>query len=164
METTGGDIAYRMHKKSLQQETTMAFIDKLKEELDRAGRAAQGALDEGKARLEAFRTRQLADKAAQALGYAVFRARQNGGEIDNDTYTRLAATLATHDSEAAKWEADLEMRRAQNREGTAGDRASSPADAAASAADAASSAASSASAAASSAADSASSRAQDVSG
>ena len=93
----------------------MAFIDKLKEELDRAGRAAQGALDEGKTRLEAFRTRQLADKAAQALGYAVYRAKQGGGEIDADTYTRLAATLATHDAEAAKYEADLERRRAENR-------------------------------------------------
>ena len=93
----------------------MAFIDKLKEELDRAGRAAQGALDEGKTRLEAFRTRQLADKAAQALGYAVYRAKQGGGEIDADTYTRLAATLATHDAEASKYEADLERRRAENR-------------------------------------------------
>jgi hypothetical protein len=113
----------------------MAFIDKLKEELDRAGRAAQGALDEGKARLEAFRTRQLADKAAQALGYAVFRAKQNGGEIDADTYSRLAATLATHDAEAAKYEAELELRRTQNRAGTPADRAaSSTADAASSAA------------------------------
>jgi hypothetical protein len=91
----------------------MAFIDKLKEELDRAGRAAQGALDEGKTRLEGFRTRQLADKAAQALGYAVFRARQSGGEIDPDTYSRLAATLATHDAEAAKHEAELEQKRTQ---------------------------------------------------
>jgi hypothetical protein len=115
----------------------MAFIDKLKEELDRAGRAAQGALDEGKARLEAFRTRQLADKAAQALGYAVFRAKQNGGEIDSDTYTRLAATLATHDSEAAKWEAELETKRAQNRAGAHGD---APAPSAADAAPSASSA------------------------
>ena len=97
----------------------MAFIDKLKEELDRAGRAAQGALDEGKTRLEAFRTRQLADKAAQALGYAVFRAKQGGGEIDSDTYNRLAATLATHDAEASKYEADLEKRRAENRSETA---------------------------------------------
>jgi hypothetical protein len=57
----------------------MALMDRLREELDKAGRAAQGALDEGKVRLEAFRTRQLADKAAQALGYAVFRARQGRG-------------------------------------------------------------------------------------
>jgi hypothetical protein len=136
----------------------MAFIDKLKEELDRAGRAAQGAIDEGKARLEAFRTRQLADKAAQALGYAVFRAKQNGGEIDADTYTRLAATLATHDAEAAKYEAELELRRAQNRSGTAGESdASSDANATSSSGGAASSATSAGS-------DSATSSTQDVSG
>ena len=34
----------------------MAIWDKLKTELDRAGKAAQNALDEGKVRLEAFRT------------------------------------------------------------------------------------------------------------
>jgi hypothetical protein len=80
----------------------MALFDKLKEELDRAGKAAQGAFDEGKIRLEAFRTRQLADKAAQALGYAVFRAKQSGSEIDADTYSRLSATLATHEAEDGK--------------------------------------------------------------
>lgn len=92
----------------------MAFIDKLRDELDRAGKAAQGALDEGKTRLEAFRTRQLADKAAQALGYAVFRAKQSGGEIDADTYSRLAATLATHDADAARYEEELEQKRREH--------------------------------------------------
>ena len=67
----------------------MAIWDKLKTELDRAGKAAQSALDEGKIRLEAFRTRQLADKAAQALGYAVYRAKQSGGDIDPESYARL---------------------------------------------------------------------------
>jgi len=90
---------------------TMALFDKLKEELDRAGKAAQGAFDEGKIRLEAFRTRQLADKAAQALGYAVFRAKQSGGEVDADTYSRLSATLATHDAEAARYEGELDRKR-----------------------------------------------------
>lgn len=118
----------------------MAFIDKLKEELDRAGRAAQGALDEGKTRLEAFRTRQLADKAAQALGYAVYRAKQGGGEIDADTYTRLAATLATHDAEAAKYEADLERRRAEYRADSPAAGASTGASTASSADDSATSA------------------------
>jgi hypothetical protein len=89
----------------------MALFDKLKEELDRAGKAAQGAIDEGKIRLEAFRTRQLADKAAQALGYAVFRAKQAGSEVDADTYSRLSATLATHDAEAARYEAELDRKR-----------------------------------------------------
>jgi len=89
----------------------MALFDKLKEELDRAGKAAQDAFDEGKVRLEAFRTRQLADKAAQALGYAVFRAKQNGSEVDADTYSRLSATLATHDAEAARYEGELDRKR-----------------------------------------------------
>lgn len=93
---------------------TMALFDKLKEELDRAGKAAQGAFDEGKIRLEAFRTRQLADKAAQALGYAVFRAKQSGSEIDADTYARLSATLATHDAEAARYEAELNRKRKES--------------------------------------------------
>ena|SRR6188474_566033 len=92
----------------------MALFDKLKEELDRAGKAAQGAFDEGKIRLEAFRTRQLADKAAQALGYAVFRAKQSGSEIDADTYGRLSATLATHDAEAARYETELDRKRKES--------------------------------------------------
>lgn len=85
----------------------MAIWDKLKTELDRAGKAAQSALDEGKVRLEAFRTRQLADKAAQALGYAVYRAKQSGAELDPETYARLSATLATHETEAARLEQQL---------------------------------------------------------
>ena len=85
----------------------MAIWDKLKTELDRAGKAAQNAIDEGKVRLEAFRTRQLADKAAQALGYAVFRARQAGGDIDPESYARLSATLATHETEATRLEQQL---------------------------------------------------------
>lgn len=102
----------------------MALFDKLKEELDRAGKAAQGAFDEGKIRLEAFRTRQLADKAAQALGYAVFRAKQTGSEIDPDTYARLSATLATHDAEASRYEAELDRKRKES----AADRAARSAD------------------------------------
>ena len=105
---------------------TMALFDKLKEELDRAGKAAQGAFDEGKIRLEAFRTRQLADKAAQALGYAVFRAKQSGSEVDADTYARLSATLATHDAEAARYEAELDRKRNES----AATRADSAADSA----------------------------------
>ena len=56
----------------------MSFLDKLQVELNRAGRAAQDAIDEGRLRLEIFRVRQLADKAAQALGYAVYRAKAKG--------------------------------------------------------------------------------------
>src|ERR671931_2365133 len=86
----------------------MALWNKLKQELDRAGQVAQVALDEGRVRLDAFRARQLADKAAQALGYAVYRARQQGQELDPDSYARLSSTLAGHEAEAAGLEARLE--------------------------------------------------------
>lgn len=85
----------------------MPLWDKLKTELDRAGKAAQGALDEGKTRLEAFRARQLADKAAQALGYAVFRAKQSGQEVDWDSLTRLVNALAEREAEVKRLEDDL---------------------------------------------------------
>ena len=92
----------------------MPLLDRLKQELDRAGKAAQEAFDDGKTRLEAFRTRQLADKAAQALGYAVYRARKSGRDLDAATYDRLGATLETHDTDAAGLEAEIELRRQQS--------------------------------------------------
>jgi hypothetical protein len=85
----------------------MAIWDKLKTELDRAGKAAQGALDEGKTRLEAFRARQLADKAAQALGYAVFRAKQAGTDVDWQTLQRLVTALAEKEAEVQRLEKEL---------------------------------------------------------
>lgn len=85
----------------------MAIWDKLKTELDRAGKAAQDALDEGKTRLEAFRARQLADKAAQALGYAVFRAKQAGTEVDWTTLQRLVNALAEKELEVHRLEKEL---------------------------------------------------------
>ena len=91
----------------------MALLDRLKQELDRAGKVAQDAFDDGKTRLEAFRTRQLADKAAQSLGYAVYRAKKGGRDLDAATFDRLNATLETHDSEAARLEAEIELRRQQ---------------------------------------------------
>ena len=112
----------------------MALLDRLKQELDRAGKVAQDAFDDGKTRLEAFRTRQLADKAAQSLGYAVYRARKSGGDLDAATYDRLRATLETHDTDAARLEAEIELRRQQsgasrtNSGGTAGETPSSNAD------------------------------------
>jgi hypothetical protein len=98
----------------LLRETTMPLLDRLKQELDRAGKAAQDAFDDGKTRLEAFRTRQLADKSAQSLGYAVYRARKSGRDLDAATFDRLSATLETHDTEAVRLEAEIELRRQQS--------------------------------------------------
>src|SRR5436190_22796297 len=92
----------------------MALLDRLKQELDRAGKVAQDAFDDGKTRLEAFRTRQLADKAAQSLGYAVHRAKKSGGDLDAATYDRLKGRLETHDTDAARLEAEIELRRQQS--------------------------------------------------
>jgi uncharacterized coiled-coil protein SlyX len=79
----------------------MAIWDKLRTELDRAGRAAQGALDEGKLRLEIFRSRQLVDRAAQSLGYAVFRDRVGREAIDEHTLERLTDAVREREQELA---------------------------------------------------------------
>src|SRR5688500_16490462 len=89
------------------QDALMAICDKLKSERVRAGKATQCALDGGQTRLEAFRARQLADKAAQALGYAVFRARQSGTEVDWQTLQRLVNALAEREAEVHRLEKEL---------------------------------------------------------
>jgi len=50
----------------------MALLDKLRQELDRAGRSAQRAFDEGRIRLELYRARQSADKFAQRFATRSF--------------------------------------------------------------------------------------------
>lgn len=94
----------------------MSVWDKLHTELNRAGRAAQGAFDEGRLRIEIFRVRQLADKSAQALGYAVYRARAKGEELDAASWDRLAATLRDHEAEAARLEEQLQKQSSATRE------------------------------------------------
>jgi hypothetical protein len=84
-----------------------ALWDKLSTELRSAGKAARGAIDEGKIRLEFFRVRQLADKAAQALGYAVHQAHKSGKEPAPDTIQRLEATLSEHEAEVRRLEGEL---------------------------------------------------------
>lgn len=85
----------------------MTLWDKLQEELDKAGTAAKDVLDEGRLRIDLFRARQLADKAAEALGYAVHRARRDGRDLDGETLERLDATLKEHNAEAERITAEL---------------------------------------------------------
>lgn len=85
----------------------MAIWGRLKDELDRAGRVAQKAVDEGKIRLDLLRARQRADKAAQTLGYAVFHARKTGGDLTAEEYHRLAAVLTAAQSEVDALERQL---------------------------------------------------------
>ena len=91
----------------------MALWDRLKNELDRAGRAAQGALDEGRLQLEGFRAKQRMDKAAQALGYAVYRPRVAGTDVDGETYGRLSGELAAAEAEHTRLEDLARQARAQ---------------------------------------------------
>lgn len=86
----------------------MAIWGKLREELDRAGKAAQSAIDEGRVRLDLHRARQRADKAATALGWALYRARKSGGELEPEHYTRLASEVAAAEAEAAKLQGELD--------------------------------------------------------
>jgi multidrug resistance efflux pump len=103
----------------------MALWNKLKDELNRAGRAAQEAFDEGKMRLDMMRSRQAMDKAAQKLGYAVYRARKLGGDIPTDEYARLSAEVANAEAEVERYETLL--REAATRRKETGDK-TPPAD------------------------------------
>lgn len=85
----------------------MSIWEKVQAELDKAGTAAKGALDEGKIRIELFRVRQQADKAAQALGYAVHRAKRDNTELAAETQEHLHGTLAKYEAEAKQLEEDL---------------------------------------------------------
>jgi hypothetical protein len=88
----------------MRTEDEMALWNKLKDELNRAGRAAQEAIDEGKLRLDLLRSRQAMDRAAQKLGYAVYRARKLGGDIPSDEYARVSAEVANAEAEVERYE------------------------------------------------------------
>lgn len=91
----------------------MGLLDKLKAGFQDAGTAAKGALDEGKVRIDIFRVRQQADAAAQALGYAVHRARRDGRPLDDETLARLDGVLAGHEAEATRLETELARHRGE---------------------------------------------------
>ena len=82
----------------------MALWTKLKDELNRAGKAASEAIDEGKLRLDLVRTRQAMDKAATKVGYAVYRAKKAGGDVPADEYARLSSEVANAEAEIERIE------------------------------------------------------------
>jgi hypothetical protein len=90
----------------------MALWEKVREGIDKAGKAAQDVFDEGKLRLEAYQARERADKAAEALGYAVFRAGVAGHDLDPDARERLVTALRERDDEARRLEDALAAARA----------------------------------------------------
>ena len=90
----------------------MSLWNRVTDELRSAGKAAAGAIDEGKVRLELFRVRQLADKAAQALGYALHKSGGQSSEIDPALLERLRASLSAHEAEAERLEGVVNQHRA----------------------------------------------------
>ena len=85
----------------------MSIWDKVKDGIDKAGKAAQDVIDDGKTRIDAYRAREQADKAAEAFGYAVFRATELGKELEPDSKERLMQSLREYDREARRLETKL---------------------------------------------------------
>ena len=81
----------------------MALWDRVRTELDRAGRVAADAFDEGRLRLEMLRARRHADLAAQRLGYAVYKARKSALELSADEYAGLARAVGAAENEADRY-------------------------------------------------------------
>jgi hypothetical protein len=102
----------------------MALWEKVRHGIDKAGKVAQEAIDEGKLRLDAYRAREQADKAAEALGYAYFRAAENSQELESSARDRLTVALREREAEARRLEAEL----AAVRSGSGGATASSGAE------------------------------------
>lgn len=82
--------------------------DKVRDGIDRANKAAQDVIDEGKLRVDAYRAREAADKAAEAMGYGIFRAAEAGLELEPATRDRLFGALRERDTEARRLEAAIE--------------------------------------------------------
>jgi hypothetical protein len=82
----------------------MALLDKLRQELDRAGRQASRAFDEGRLRLELYRAKQSVDRFARRFGYAVFRAKQAGGELPPEELASHMNNLTAAEAEVKRLE------------------------------------------------------------
>ena len=82
----------------------MALLDRLRQELDRAGQSAQRALDEGRIRLDLFRARQSVDRFAQRLGYAIYNAKKAGADLAAEEMTSHMTNLAAAEAEVTRLE------------------------------------------------------------
>jgi hypothetical protein len=96
----------------------MALWDRVRTELDRAGRVAQQAFDEGRLRLEMLRARRQADSAAQRLGYTVYRARRDGREITADEYAALTKGIESAEAEVERYRRLIDETVARRRRAT----------------------------------------------
>ena len=95
----------------------MPILDRLRQELDRAGQTAQRAFDEGRIRLDLFRARQSVDRFAQRFGYAVFHAKKAGGELAAEEMTAHMSNLTAAEAEVTRLETLLAESMKQRRSG-----------------------------------------------
>ena len=82
----------------------MSLKDKITQGFDRAVKATESAIDEGKLRVQAYQARQRADKKAETLGYAVARAKATGAEPEAATLATLVDSVNAADAEATALE------------------------------------------------------------
>jgi len=82
----------------------MGLKDSLANGLNRAVKATESAIDEGKHRVAAFQARQRADKKAEALGYALARAKASGVATPSEEIARLTDEAVAADAEASALE------------------------------------------------------------
>jgi hypothetical protein len=82
----------------------MALLDRLRQELDRAGKSAQRALDEGRLRLDLYRARQSVDRFAQRFGYAVYRAKKGGVELSVEDLAAHMGNMTAAEAEVTRLE------------------------------------------------------------
>src|SRR3954470_20453560 len=82
----------------------MALIDRLRQELDRAGRQASRALDEGRLRLDLYRAKQSLDRFAQRFGFASYRARKAGADLPPEEVTAHMNNLTAAEAEVTRLE------------------------------------------------------------
>jgi hypothetical protein len=97
------EIARRKQPYPRGERDPMALWDRVRTELDRAGRVAADAFDEGRLRLEMLRARRHADIAAQRLGYAVYKARKTGQELTAEEYAGFARAVEAAENEAERY-------------------------------------------------------------
>ena len=82
----------------------MALLERLRQELDRAGKSAQRALDEGRLRLDLYRARQSVDRFAQRFGYAVYRAKKAGVELTVEENAAHMGNITAAEAEVTRLE------------------------------------------------------------
>ncbi len=89
----------------------MGIWDKVSQGIDKATKATESAIDEGKLRLQAHQARKSADQAAATLGYAVARAHTTGVPVDPGTMQRLVDATQAADRVADELSARLSTAR-----------------------------------------------------